>query len=70
MVSVTLTFSGAVAQRIQGALTEALGLEETATAEDYKAYLIEKTKQLVRSADRQRAERLAREGQIEEIDIT
>lgn len=56
MASVTLTFSAAAATRIRNAITESLDLESPATVEDYKAFLVTKTKQFVRSSEKRVAE--------------
>ena len=63
MATITLTFDAANATRIQDALTEMLDLRDEggeprqATPDDYKAYLIAKTKQIVKTAERRVAER-------------
>lgn len=69
MPTVTLTFSAAHAARIQEALTFALRLEQPATLEDFKGYIVADVKQLIRNTERQIA-REAAESPITDVDLT
>ena len=75
MADVTLTFTAPVAARIADALTESLelvdedGAPRQATVADYKAYLIQKTKQFVKSSEKRVAAKAVIDP-IEDIDVT
>lgn len=69
MPSVTLTFSSAHAGRIRAALDETLELEEPATVEDFKDYIVKEIRQMVRNAE-MRTARLAANASVGTVDIT
>jgi len=59
MPSVTINFTAANADRLKTALKQSLQLEDDATVEDLKTYIIADLKQLVRHAERREAQRIA-----------
>jgi hypothetical protein len=68
LATVTLDFSAAHATRIQDALTVYLGLAQPATQQDYKDFIIAKTKSFVKSVEERAAiDALTPPG---EVDIT
>jgi len=69
MPSVTLTFSAAHATRIQDAITESLDLEEPATVEDFKNYIVSDVKQLVRTSEKRVARELA-ESTVNDVELS
>lgn len=70
MPSITLTFDAANATRLQNALTGAKGLEQPATAEDLKDYIISNLKQMVRLEEERVAYNAAVEAAEAPPDVT
>jgi hypothetical protein len=69
MASITITTSGANATRVLAAIEESLGLEQAATDQDVKDYIVTDLKQLVRTSERRVAEEAANPDPVD-VDIT
>lgn len=70
MAQIILDIDGAQAVRIQDALTETFRLEQPATIQDAKAYIISNLKQFVRSSEKRIANAAAEAGAPPDIEIT
>lgn len=57
MAQITITIPDEQVQRVRDGLTTALNLDQPATLDDAKAYLIAKLKQVVKNGERDIAER-------------
>lgn len=69
MPTLTIDFSLAHGNRIQDALTESLGLDTPATMADFKAYVIQDVRQLVRTSEKRVASTAAAD-LITDVDLT
>jgi hypothetical protein len=69
MPTLTIDFSAEHGQRIQDALTESLNLDAPATMADFKAYVIQDVRQLVRNSEKRVAAAAATD-LITDVDLT
>lgn len=70
MATITLDLTAGQATRLQDAMTIALHLDQPATLDDAKGYIIADLKQLVRNTERREAAEAAKAGLPVDIDIT
>jgi hypothetical protein len=70
MPDVTITIPNDQVQRIRDAFTVGLELEEPATLDDLKAYIIADIKQFVRTAERAAARRAAEQIRADDPELT